>query len=951
MAAKVRMPSLPPTLDRQRLNATLERVWDHRLGLVVAPAGSGKTTLLAKFCRSLSAPTAWYQAESSEATVADLLAHLWAAFTAALGPLPGDWTSVEGAAAALEGWRGDRALLVIDDLHQLERTPAEAALERLCAFLPRGLAMVVASRYPPGFNLTRLRLSGEVLELGPDDLRFRTWEVERLFREHYRQPLRPEELARLAGRTEGWAAGIALFHLSTRDKPAGERQRLLSSLASRSNLVREYLTRNLLDDLPAELRDFLIRTSILGRLTGQLCDQLLDRPGSHRLLAEIERRQITSPALDDGSYRYHDVLRSFLEDLLVEQHGEAAVRRQLQRAGELLEAESALPDALRAYCRAEDREAVTRLLGRCGERAISGTNDWMESVPRSLADHDPWLLLVSARRHVAEGQLHAAIDAYQRAELRFGAESAAKACGQERRAVAGWLDPSYAQATDWSGLVRGATTGQPREMAKKAADQPGPLCELAAGLAALLAGHATEAARHLDAVTQHPAASPVLAAGARLGRLFAGTLTGGDRGSSVQGWTLRVLEQAGMTWLAHLGQVLDDPGAAGLELAGLGGSGEGQEPWVTGVTALAAGLMELWGGGAPVSVLERASAAVRRLRAPVLEAWADGGHALAAARAEAPAALELATRAAQRARATGCDGAELLARVALAEADELRRGEHLGVARLLAEQTGLRLRELVARPERDPVPSTPPAVDSAARLCCFGGFQLTVGGADVDVTTVKPRARSLLRLLAAYAGLPVHRELLMEALWPELDELSAVRSLQVAVSSLRGLLEPGRARGEGSMIRREGDAYRLCLPRAARSDVMTFEQALTGGRAAQSEGRQRDAREAFVVALAAYRGELLPEEGPSEWVVKRREHYRMEAADAAQSLAELELAGSDLARAVAACERGLHIDCYRDGLWRSLLVAYERSGDQAAAARTRQDYREMLSELGLSEPC
>src|SRR6202011_4492662 len=190
---------------------------------------------------------------------------------------------------ALDAWTGPPAALVIDDLHALAATPAEAAIERLITYLPPWLHVITGARRPPEFNLSRLRVSNHLFEIGPDDLRFRSWEVEELFRHHYREPLPPEELAELARRTDGWAAGLQLFHLATRGKPASERRRVLASLSSRLRDVREYLTRNVLEGLDEELRVFLIRTSVLGRLSGPWCDELLGRDDSNRLLAEIER--------------------------------------------------------------------------------------------------------------------------------------------------------------------------------------------------------------------------------------------------------------------------------------------------------------------------------------------------------------------------------------------------------------------------------------------------------------------------------------------------------------------------------------------------------------------------------------------------------------------------------------------------------------------------------------
>src|SRR5207302_1946605 len=204
-----------------------------------------------------------------------LLSHLHSAFTAALGSIPDGWDSVEAAARALESWSGRRAVLIIDDLHTLEDSPAERTLERLIEYAPPSIAFLIGSRALPGFNLSRLRVSGSLLEIGSEDLRFRSWEVERL----------------------------------------------------------------VLDQLPAELRWFLVRTCVLTRLTGSICDTFLDRSSSQQVLEELERRQIFTTATDDrGGYRYHEVLRSHLEQVLVDELGEVQARAAYRKAARLLEA-------------------------------------------------------------------------------------------------------------------------------------------------------------------------------------------------------------------------------------------------------------------------------------------------------------------------------------------------------------------------------------------------------------------------------------------------------------------------------------------------------------------------------------------------------------------------------------------------------------------------------------
>jgi DNA-binding SARP family transcriptional activator len=225
---------------------------------------------------------------------------------------------------------------------------------------------------------------------------------------------------------------------------------------------------------------------------------------------------------------------------------------------------------------------------------------------------------------------------------------------------------------------------------------------------------------------------------------------------------------------------------------------------------------------------------------------------------------------------------------------------------------------------------------------------MDVGGEPVDLQSVKPRVRSLLRLLAIDPGRLVHWEALVEALWPEASPSAGKRSLQVAVSAVRQLLDPGAPR-ESSLLTRVGDAYCLTLPDDAHVDVAEFAAVARQARIAEGMGDRAAALTAAGTALGLYRGDLLSEEGPAEWVLKAREGHRSTAADLAEMVAGINVAEGAYAAAAHACQRGLEIDSYRDGLWRTLVAAYQASGDHAAAGRAGRDYAAVLAELGVGD--
>jgi DNA-binding SARP family transcriptional activator len=229
----------------------------------------------------------------------------------------------------------------------------------------------------------------------------------------------------------------------------------------------------------------------------------------------------------------------------------------------------------------------------------------------------------------------------------------------------------------------------------------------------------------------------------------------------------------------------------------------------------------------------------------------------------------------------------------------------------------------------------------AMHLIVLGGLALRLRGEWVPLDRLRPKARSILAMLAASTGEAVHRDTICAAMWPDADPDAARRRLQVAVSAIRRLVEPDAARGEAQVMIRVGDGYALRLPPGHESDLARFE------RAARAASGSAGSQDTWVQALAAYGGDLLPSEGDAEWVLPLRDRLRSEAVRVATRLAEHRLAAGDHPGAVEASEAGLRIDPYRDPLWQCLIEATAASGDQAAHAQARRRYRAVLAELGV----
>ena len=1004
--ARMRPPSVR-ALPRERLLRSLADAAGHRLLLVTGPAGCGKTTLLAQFVSAGPAPAAWYQLDPADGRDVSLLAHLAQALATVVPGLDGPgpdagWRSADEAAAALDavpaaGLPAERVVLALDDLHVVAGTPGEAALGTVVDLAPPWLAVAATCRQPPAWNLPRLRVSGALYEVGPDDLRFRSWEVERLFADVYREPLPPGDLARLAHGLEGWAAGLQLFHLATRGKHASERRRAVAALPARSKLIRDYLSGNVLDELPSDQRNFLLDTSVLGRLTPALCDELRQVGDSRRLLAELEDRQVFVTRLDDDepTFRYHEVFRGYLETRLVERDGEQQAKEWARRAAGLLEDAGCLVDALRGFCWSGDWAAVERILAAAGAELADGSGSWLDWLPAGLAEDDPWVTIATARRAVATGRFATALGLYERVERLEVAAAPRDICRRERAVLDAWMEPGVPAPPGWPGRLRsivrsgplqevddgprpaprivaggtivsavvGDAAGPPGARRRAPSTDPtGEAVVQAVGLA--LGGRLGEAAERLAGLADDPDVAVPAAAAARVALIAVHALAGRPVAGDLDDLA-EVVELAEVPWLSTVARA-----AAGL------GGGDGWsraaevaaerdaqgDPWGGAAARFFAVLGSLVAGGRPVDDLVDLCDRLHRLDAGTIEAWCRAWLATALARAGDDRALEVAATAEAAAALAGVPGAELWAATVQAQLtdDDVAAGHE-------ARATDLRRRWRLDVPVSPlgPAPSpgaasgpssAPPPPAAAARpaaargaglrVRCLGGFRLELDGRPVDVASVKPRARAALRLLAAHGGRPVHAETLVDALWPDLDVAAGKRNLQVAMSSLRRLLDDHRA-GGSALVRREGAAYVLALPDVSCADVAVFAAARDEARDAARAGAGERVVDAGDRALVAYGGDLLPEEGPAEWAVVLRRQLAADAAEVALLVGEAAAALGSFDVAAAACARGLDIDRYHDGLWRALLDAQERSGDLAAAARTQERYVEVLRELGL----
>ena len=875
-------------LARARLDRLVDSVWERGLAVVTAPAGWGKSTLVAQFAQRSDRPVAWYRADATDSSTADLLRILSDAVYRALGtPIDSCDTPEELAATIEAASSSGRMSLVVDDVHNLASSAAGEALGRFISSAHTGFAIVLAGRMTPELDLSRRRVSGALVEISADDLRFRTWEAESLFRDRYRNPLRPEEIATLSARLEGWPAGLRLFHIATAGKPSSVRRSTLSLFGTRRDTCREYLTQNVLQSLPTSEHELLVRASVLGVLSGALCDEFLGATESDRLLAQLERRSLLTSGQDSpGVYRCHEVLRSHFETVLLDRLGSDAIRREYRTAGEILERHGHPAESVRSYCRAGDLDSAIELLGFRGQDVADTRNVRWEVIPAALSEFDPWILLARARRAVSGGDLIEAVTFHRQARAQSGEFGPGPVSAVEQSAVEDWSGRPLQVSTGWTGAIRAGVQRSPVERIGSRVSTDGPTGMLAHGIGLLLAGRPHDATSALERTACDPESSDVVSLAARLAIGVAGLLTG-ECDASAMDLLAREADLLDQTHIAHIAAAAasaaaDDYGRS-FAVPPWPHSVSGR--WVTAVSLCIAGLRRparRESLRALVAQQEVAADWLAEVDAHSLASWVRALTAAGLAELGDARAATAAVEADRLARSSAVPGARAFAMAARRSlGGPLPPGYGADFGDISAE-CGFEPRVAAIGPPGDQPPPLPAGRSGgvlALRMRCFGPLRIDIEGTPTKLEAVRPKARSVLRFLALHGGDPVHREVIVDALWPAGGLAAGTHSLQVAVSALRRLLEPEGTRGDSSFIERDGDSYRLATPDDAGIDLWEVRAALDRGRSLIRQGHRTDATDVLSEAVTIARGDLFPEEGLSDWIVAARSRIGHDLAD------------------------------------------------------------------------
>jgi LuxR family maltose regulon positive regulatory protein len=383
-----------------------------RLVVLGAGAGWGKTTLLSQWCARGDADFAWLSLDAADNDPVRFWTYVIAALgtvrsglgESALADLRAPGLAIEESALPLLlnelADRRDPLVLVLDDYHVITSAAVHAQVEFLVDRMPAGVRMAIATRSDPPWPLARLRASGELLEVHAEELRFNEAESAHLLNGLLGLELTAGDVERLQARTEGWAAGLYLAALSLRSRE--DRSAFVEAFAGDDRHLVDYLGDEVLTDLIPERRSFLLQTSVLERLSGELCDAVTGGSGGAETLAGIERSNLFLVPLDRTRswFRYHHLFAELLRQEL--ERSEPEIVSDLHRRASIwFESRGEIDEAITHATAAGEIAKAGDLIAThwnafANEGKLVTVAAWLDRLPSGAVEADARLCLVRA---------------------------------------------------------------------------------------------------------------------------------------------------------------------------------------------------------------------------------------------------------------------------------------------------------------------------------------------------------------------------------------------------------------------------------------------------------------------------------------------------------------------------------------------------------------------------
>jgi LuxR family transcriptional regulator, maltose regulon positive regulatory protein len=440
LATKMAPPRLGVQLiDRPRLWECFNNYHNRKLTLISAPPGYGKTVLLSQLANRADGHVTWYQLDPLDNDLAFFFQNLITGIARQLPDFEPEILSIVKRspdlakearriaammASVLSAAIKDELLLIIDDYHTINEMAIHVFIENLLEYLPDKVHMVLAGRTKPPFSLTRLKLSGLVKEISPEELRFTRDEIADFLQIESGEPILDQLVSLVDEKTAGWPAALRLASLSMASTNTLNLTDIYKKPLNNTELYR-YLATEVMDSITEEMSHFLCELSVFEFFTVKICDLFWEQGNFIALLDMIERMNLFSIVQegDELVYSFHPLFREFLQSRLI---GDS--RDYIKKAGNCYLAAGYPIKAIEYFLQANDFETALPLVENLGADMLLHSQwqtfkRWLSIIPEEQKSDRPWLNLYEGAVSLNSGHLEHAAKKINEAETAFYAVS------------------------------------------------------------------------------------------------------------------------------------------------------------------------------------------------------------------------------------------------------------------------------------------------------------------------------------------------------------------------------------------------------------------------------------------------------------------------------------------------------------------------------------------------
>jgi LuxR family maltose regulon positive regulatory protein len=382
--------SMPPInaghVTRPRLIERLKHGLDSKLTLISAPAGYGKTTLLSAWAARCGLPVAWLTLDSGDDDPVRFVTYLVAALHSVDADHAQEMHKIMDALASSQPFNAiywisaileqlevlpDKFMLILEDFHEIKNSEIHQVINFLLDHQPTQMHLVISTRVDPSLSVAKIRARGQLNELRQVDLRFTPIETQAFVTQWIGSELLPSDLSTLSSRTEGWIAGLQMACLALQNTALQSREeisRMVGCFGGSHEYIVDYFAMEILSQQTELVRSFLLQTSILDPLCGELCNVVTGRTDGQPMLEYLQKANLFVIPLDQERqwYRYHSLFSDLLRKQLRQEMPEMVFELH-HRASSWYESNGLFDPAFQHACSAGDRSRVAWMVNEYSE--------------------------------------------------------------------------------------------------------------------------------------------------------------------------------------------------------------------------------------------------------------------------------------------------------------------------------------------------------------------------------------------------------------------------------------------------------------------------------------------------------------------------------------------------------------------------------------------------------